>query len=83
MFLKVTDLGLQVSELQNENEQLGRENGELKMAMNGRQGDSMIPPGGDQFKHGGQVHDLQDKVSTHHRNNHSRNDGPSSRILFC
>lgn len=57
----VVDLGRQVSELQNENEQLEKENGELKLLQSGKE--NSFHPQDDQLVQDEQVHELQDKVT--------------------
>ena len=64
----MVDLEHQVSELQNENEQLEKENGELKLAQSSKK--SSFHPGvhqDDQLEQNEQVHELQDKVTQQHR----------------
>lgn len=60
----MVDLGCQVSELQNENEQLEKENGKLKLTESDKE--NSFHPGvhqDDQLEQNEQVHELQDKVT--------------------
>lgn len=52
-----------MSDLQNENEQLGKENGELKMALNDKV--VTLQPESGQSTNSEQVQELQHKVSLH------------------
>ena len=61
-YTKMVDLGHQVSELQAENEQLGKENGELKLAALHSSPSLKALDQGDQHRQNPQVSELQDKV---------------------
>ena len=56
----MVDLGHQVSELQAENEQLGKENGELKLVLHSNP--TAYQNDHDQHRQNPQVHELQDTV---------------------
>ena len=61
----MVDLGHQVSELQAENEQLGKENGELKLTAL-HSSPSLKAYQGDRHRQNPQVNELQDKVEKVH-----------------
>ena len=61
LYTKLVNLGHQVSELQAENEQLGKENGELKLVAL-HSSPSLKGYQGDQHRQNPQVSELQDKV---------------------
>ena len=61
LYTKMVNLGHQVSELQAENEQLGKENGELKLVAL-HSSPSLKGYQGDQHRQNPQVSELQDKV---------------------
>ena len=62
LFTRWLGWNIQVSELEMENERLGKENGALKLVLDGREDENFQPIAGNQFTGNEQLHDLQDKV---------------------